>query len=82
MATYLTYRNGNDNLDNLIKEAVTHFHKQYKRPPVVLVVHKTLVGKAKTIKAVTYLNIEVRGSGGCLVGEVWLDTDRKVKDGD
>jgi len=80
MATYLTYRNGNGSLDDLVKEAVTHFHKRYGRLPGALVVHKTLLDEA--VKVIGK-SVEVGGSGGCLAGEVWLRVEeRRAKDGE
>jgi len=69
---FLTYRNGNGPIESRIKAAVSHFYQANGQLPAGLVVHKSEVDGAQAAVLALGLALEVGGSGGCLVGEVWL----------
>lgn len=70
--TFLTYRNGNGDLGERIEAAVAHFYQAHGELPATLTVHTTEVNAATTALQVLKLTVPVTGSGGVLVGEVWL----------
>lgn len=70
--TFLTYRNGNAAIEKRIKAAVAAFYERRGKLPTTLVVHKSELGDARAAVQTLGLGLDVQGSGGCLVPEVWL----------
>lgn len=69
-AIFDTYRfDGNGDLARRIQNAVRDFHTRRGALPGLLVVHKSETDQAR---AIVGAGLEVRGVGGCLVGEVWV----------
>lgn len=80
MPTYQTYRNSGD-LEHRIKLALATFHKEHNGTwPAAVVVHTSeLVAALAVVGELGIDGLEVRGSGGCLVPEVWLqEADKPV----
>jgi hypothetical protein len=78
--TYQTYRHSGD-LEHRIKLALASFHKERGGTwPAAVVVHTSeLVAALEVVGGLGIDGLEVRGSGGCLVPEVWLqEADRPV----
>jgi len=67
--TYRIYRGGPDDLKGRIKTALADFRQSQGTDPAAIVVHASEAEAAQAMG----LGIEVRGSGGCLVPEVWLE---------
>lgn len=63
-----TYRNGGG-LEERVKEAVGDFHHRYGKLPSLVIVHKSQAG---AVREIVRDGLEVRGLGGCLSNEVWL----------
>lgn len=78
MTTFITYRNGTDELEKRIEAAMIHFQQQHGRLPAAVVVHKSEVDTARALT----LALPVSGTGGCLVGEVWLQVPQAKAAGD
>lgn len=72
--TYIAYRNGSDNLERRIKLALASFRKSFNRWPAAVVVPSSDVDEAVGLMpGLGIKGLGVRGSGGCLVPEVWLE---------
>jgi len=73
---YDIHRNGQEKRHDLqaaLRQAMTDFYRRHNTLPVEVVVHKTLVEQAQAaLRALDLPKLPVRGSGGCLVPEVWL----------
>jgi len=72
---FKTYRNGHEGVEERIKAAVTRFYAERGVLPVMIVVHKGEVEEARAAAGELELRVEVQGTGGCLVPEVWLGVD-------
>lgn len=71
MRTYDVYRNGDGTItEQQIKTVVTDFKARNGKLPAALVVPKAQVAAAQ---AIVKAGLPVRGAGGCLVGELWLE---------
>lgn len=77
MTTFKSYRNGTSKLEVRIKEAVSHFFKDRGELPAAVVVHRTEMDDAQAAVKTLDLSLEVRGSGGCLVPEIWLQLPKE-----
>lgn len=73
MTTFIAYRNGTDNLERRIRLALASFRKSFDRWPAAVVVPSSEVAEAMGLVVGLGVGCEVRGSGGCLVPEVWLE---------
>lgn len=71
--TFIAYRNGTEALERRIKLALAAFHKSFGRWPAAVVVPSSEIETAAPLVADLGVGCEVRGSGGCLVPEVWLE---------
>lgn len=69
MTSYIVYRDGTRELEPRIKGAMAHFRMTEGTTPLSVVVHKLEVAEATGLD----LGIKITGSGGALVGEVWLE---------
>ena len=79
MTTYSVYRNGTGELEKRIAAALAHFRQSQGQDPASVTVHKSEADKARALG----LACEVRGCGGCIVPEVWLQLpDRSDGDAD
>lgn len=77
MATFKTYRDGTGSLERRIERAVARFHKDRGRLPAAMIVHSSEVADARTAVQALKLALPVRGSGGCIIPEVWLELPKK-----
>jgi len=74
--TCAVYRSGNgDDLQVLVLEALAHFQEAHGRQPVSITVHKSLLEK---VQMLDLGGLVVKGSGGCLAGECWLEHPRNT----
>ena len=73
MTTYIAYRNGSDELERRVKMALATFYKQHSRWPTAVVVHPSEVAEATALVSGLGVGCQVRGNGGCLKPEVWLE---------
>lgn len=75
VATFMVCRNHAVELETRIKAALEEFYAVHRQPPASMVVHTSEVSDAQA--AVRQLapdtGVEVRGCGGCLVPEVWVE---------
>jgi len=70
--TYHVYR-GHKTLPDLLREALRDYYARHGRLPGSVVVHKSLVREAtEALAALELPRLPVKGVGGCLVPEVWL----------
>lgn len=73
MAQYLSYRNGSTNLTDRITNALAHFQRSIGASPAALVVNPANLAKASEIlQALGLATLDVIGSGGVALSEVWL----------
>ena len=72
MATFTTYRNGRDAMETRIKAAVQAFYSDRQRLPASIVVNKSELDAARAAAEALALRLPVKGMGGCLCGETWL----------
>lgn len=82
--TFIIYRDGGSELRQRIKQAVTDFYSEWAKLPTTMIVHKSEVADAQAALQALDLTLEMRGCGGCLIGEVWLqknNNERKGKGG-
>ena len=71
--TYIAYRNGSDTLERCIKLALASYRKSFGRWPAAVVVPSSEVNAAEGLVAgLGIAGLGVRGNGGCLATEVWL----------
>jgi hypothetical protein len=79
MTTFLTYRNGGGDLESRIKGALASFWQTRHERPAAVVVHKTKAQEGQELlkRLAPGSDVAVRGCGGCLVGEVWLEIARE-----
>lgn len=71
MKTYDIYRNGNSTItEQQVRDAVTDFKRRNGRLPAALVVPKTQIA---AVQGIVKSGLPVNSSGGCLVGELWLE---------
>jgi hypothetical protein len=82
LITLTTYRNGATDLTDRIAAAVAAFRQDQGRTPAAVVVPKTEFEKARAAVEALGLDVEVRGTGGCLIPEVWLQAAAKKEEGD
>jgi hypothetical protein len=77
VARYIVYRNNaDDDLTALLCMALADYQERHGHPPAGVVAPKTLVRRARqALKDLALNTLPVAGSGGCLVGEVWLAVD-------
>lgn len=73
MATFITYRDGTDELETRIKTVVGHFYQNRKRLPARIVVNKLELDAVRVAAEALALSMPVGSIGGCLIGEVWLE---------
>lgn len=79
--TFIIYRNnGSGELRQRIKQAVTDFYSEWAKLPTAMIVHKSEVADAQAALQALDLALEMRGSGGCLIGEVWLKLPKNNSD--
>jgi hypothetical protein len=73
MTTMIVYKSGDDNLLARIEAALEAFERKHGARPASVTVNKSEMARAEAM----FPWLEVRGSGGCLVGEVWLEKPRE-----
>ena len=72
MATFATYRDGTGKVEARIKAAVQAFYSDRQRLPASIVVNKSELDAARAAAEALALRLPVKGMGGCLCGETWL----------
>lgn len=77
MSTFITYRNGDNDLLGRLKAAVASFYQTQGGLPAGIVTHKSELEAATAAAVSLDLALPVTGSGGALVGEVWLTVKEK-----
>jgi len=80
----LVYRlGGGSDLKRRIKVALANFYRHYQRSPATIVVHKSEAAEAVDIvkELAPRSKVPVRGNGGTLVGEVWLEIPKLKRPG-
>lgn len=73
MAEYLTARQTGATVQDRIKAAVAAYYQAHRALPAGIAVSPGEVAAAASATAVLELRIPVRGIGGCLVPEIWLE---------
>ncbi|HEY77364.1 MAG TPA: hypothetical protein G4O00_14500 [Thermoflexia bacterium] len=64
---------GDSSLAALLRRALADFHRRHGRLPTEIVVHPSVVERAREMLSELDLRrVHVAVSGGCLVWEVWL----------
>lgn len=83
MTRYLVYRDGTKPMLERIKSAVAHYYQQNRKLPVRILVHQSVhaseIEDAQAAVKTLELNLPVRGNGGPLKGEVWLQVTNSEK---
>ncbi len=73
MVTYRVYRCQHGDLTERLREALRDYYNRHGRLPPEVVVHKSLAREAAdALVALELPRLPVKGMGGCLVPEVWL----------
>ncbi len=69
-------RQGGD-LAAVLRQALAAFYRRHRCLPAEVVVHKGLVEQARAVLCeLEVAGPPLRGSGGCLAGEVWLGIEQ------
>lgn len=79
--TLIIFRNGQTDLAARLAAAVAAFRQDRGHAPLAVTVHKTEVTAAQAAVGALGLELEVRGTGGCLISEVWLQATAEKKEG-
>jgi len=79
--SFITYRDGAGPIETRIKAAVTTFYKARGVLPVGIVVNKVELDAAQEAVKALALRTPVRGNGGCLASEVWLEVAERSAQG-
>ncbi len=73
MGTFRTYRSGAGDVEERIKAAVGRFYRSQGVLPAAIVVNGRELDGARVAAETLALGMPVKGMGGCLVLEVWLE---------
>jgi hypothetical protein len=81
MTQYLIYQDRKvPDLQTRLKQALADFYHRFNTLPAEVVIHKSLVDQAgAALTALDLPRLPLRGSGGCLVGEVWLGIEKSAQ---
>lgn len=82
MITIRTYR-GVADLESRIKTALSLFWAEFKRQPgaIILPTSEAEAGRELVARLSPSSKVEVRGSGGVLIPEVWLQVPERKQNG-
>jgi len=65
---------GAENIEARIKAAMQDYYAKHKQMPRSMVVPKVEIGEAReAAERLKLSKVEIVGSGGCLVPEIWLE---------